>query len=184
MSSPDNHKEAEALRELDQDAERERTLVDIVRLDYDATLRALTGFVGTAAQIRAIGFAAWGVLFGLAVRDESGLLSGVALVLIFAFAYGDAYHAALYRRALARAISLEGMFDSYIERLGIDAENEDAVLRVRAKFETHRFGMHRTLRPLKLRELLAARPRAIFWLIYPAIAVITSIFIVIYSTCW
>jgi hypothetical protein len=181
MSTPEEQPDAELLAELDESADRERALVDLIRIDYDTTLRAMTGFVGTAAQIRALGMAVWGVVLGLAVRDESALLAALAFLLIVLFAYGDAYHAALYRRALSRAITLEGLLDSYLDRLGIDAENADAIVRTRAKLETHRFGMHRTLRPLKLRDLLAARPRPIFWAIYPTIGAVTITLIVIYS---
>ena len=181
MSASESELVDELLTELEQGEERERQLVEVVRLDYDATLRALTGFVGTGAQIRAIGIAAWGVVIGLAVADESVLLAAVALAVIAVFAYGDAYHAALYRRALARAISLEDLFDSYLERLGIDAEDTEAILRVRAKLETHRFGMHRTLKPLKLNDLLAARPRPIFWGIYPTIVALTAALMIVYA---
>ena len=36
----------------------EESLVEIVRFDYDATLRVLNGFVSTGNQVRAIGIAA------------------------------------------------------------------------------------------------------------------------------
>ena len=181
MSAAEEQRDDGLLAELDEGADRERQLVDLIRLDYDATLRALTGFVAAGSQIRAIGIAAWGVVLGLAVRDESALLAGLALVLIGLFAYGDAYHAALYRRSLSRAISLEELLDAYLDRLGIDAEDTEAILRTRAKLETHRFGMHRTLRPLKFKDLLAARPRSVFWAIYPTIFTVTIALIIAYA---
>jgi len=178
-TSEDQHDEL--LAELEGSADRERQLVDLIRLDYDSALRAMSGFVGAGAQIRALGVAAWGVVLGLAVRDESALLAGLALLLVALFAYGDAYHAALYRRALSRAITLEGLLDAYLDRLGIDAEDPEALLRTRAKLETHRFGMYRTLKPLKPRDLIVARPRPIFWVIYPAVCAATVAFIIVYS---
>jgi hypothetical protein len=181
VSTADDQRDDELLAELEESADRERELVDLIRLDYDATLRAMTGFVGAGTQIRAIGIAAWGLVLGLGVRDESALLVGLALLLVALFAYGDAYHASLYRRALSRAINLEGLLDAYVDRLGIEAEDAEAILRTRAKLETHRFGMHRTLRPLKARDLLSARPRPIFWAIYPAISAATIALIVIYT---
>lgn len=183
MSAADHPPEDELLAELEANAEPEQKLVDLVRADYDATLRAMTGFVGAGAQIRSVGIAAWGVLLGLAVRDESAALALLALVILLLFAYGDAYHAALYGRSLSRAIHLETLLDSYLERLGIEAENPEAIARTRAKLETHNFGMYRALKPVTRREVLAARPRPIFRYIYPAICAVTVVFIVFYGTC-
>lgn len=171
----------ELLQELDASADRERQLVGLIRLDYDSALRAISGFVGSGSQIRAVGIAAWGVVLGLAVRGESALLAGLALVLVALFAYADAYHAALYRRALSRAINLEGLLDAYLDRLGIEAEDPEAVARTRAKLETHRFGMYRTLKPLRRHDYFAARPRPIFAVIYPSLAAATIALIIYYS---
>lgn len=161
--------------------DRETKVVELIRLDYDATLRAMTGFIGSAAQVRALGIAAWGVVVGFAVRSESALLGAVALVLVALFVYADAFHAALYRRALARAIHLEELLDSYLERLGISADDPDEVARVLAKLETHKFGMHRALRPVRLRDLASARPKAIYWVIYPAVLLLTTGLTVTYA---
>ena len=171
----------ELLKELDASAERERQLVDLIRVDYDSTLRAISGFVTSGSQIRGVGIAAWGVVLGLAVRGGSALLAGLALVLVALFAYADAYHAALYRRALSRAINLEGLLDAYLDRLGIDADDAEAISRTRAKLETHRFGMYRTLKPLKRRDYIDARPHPIFWVIYPSLVVATVAILVYYA---
>lgn len=112
---------------------------------------------------------------------HSTLLAAISLVLVALFAYSDAYHAALYRRALARAIKIEALLDSYLERLGIDAENAEAIMRTRAKLENHDFGMQRNLRPLRVTDLFAARPKPIFLAVYPAIVLITAALIIKYS---
>jgi hypothetical protein len=152
-----------------EDAERERTLLDLVRFDYDVTLRTISGVLATGTAIRVAGFAAWGALLGVGLRDRSSALCAFAGIVLALFAYADAYHAALYRRALSRAIRLEALLDRYVNRLGIDAEDEDAVLAVVAELETHRFGIYRTMKRLKPRELLAARPVPIFRVIYPVL---------------
>jgi hypothetical protein len=149
--------------------EHEKALAEVIRLDYDATLRVLAGFVSTANQTRSIGVAAWGVVLGFAVRDESTLLALLAAALLTVFALTDAYHAALYRRALGRAIALEGMLDGWIDRLGIDADDSDAVASERARLETHRFGVHRSLKRPGVRDFLRASPRLIFWFVYPVL---------------
>ncbi len=51
---------------------------------------------------------------------------------------------------------------------------------VAEELETHRFGMYRTLKPVTMRDVLAARPRPIFRFIYPAICAITVVLVVVY----
>jgi hypothetical protein len=181
MTRRDTDLHSDLLAELEENSDREKQLVELIRLDYDATLRAISGFVGAAAQMRGIGIAAWGVVLGLAVRDESAPLAGLALGLVVLFAYADAFHSALYRRALSRAIGLEGLLDSYLDRLGISAEDAEAILRTRAKLETHRFGMYRTFRPLAWRDLLSARPRPILWTLYPTLFVVSVVILLVYA---
>ena len=169
--------------ELDEgrQLEREKSLVELIRVDYDATLRALSGFISTGGQIRAIGVAAWAVVLGLAVGDKSVALAALAAAVVIVFAYGDAYHAALYRRALGRAIRLEGLLDAWVDRLGIDADDPDAVIRSRAKLEMHRFGVHRSLRHPSVSDLIAAKPRPIFWVMYPGLFSASLVAIALYA---
>jgi hypothetical protein len=84
------------------------------------------------------------------------------------FFFADAYHAALYRRALGRAIRIESVLDGWSDRLGIDADDPEAVERARAKLEMHRFGVQRALRRPRAGDLVAAKPRIVFWGMYPA----------------
>jgi hypothetical protein len=179
--STDIYPEDERIAELSRPSEVEKQLVDLVRLDYDITVRALTGFVSAGAQIRAIGLAAWGVILGLAVRDVSPYLAGLALLVMAMFAYADAYHAALYRQALSRAVKLESLLDAYVDRLGISLEDPDAILRTQAKLENHRFGMNRTLKRLKARDLLGATPAPVFRVIYPMLAAVTAGLVIGYA---
>lgn len=154
---------------MNDEIEREKSLVELLRLDYDATLRTMSGIITTGSQIRAVGIAAWGVVFGLAVTGQSIELAILDAALVLVFAYGDAHHAALYRRTLDRTIKLENMLDAWIDRLGIDADEPDEVANARARLEMHRFGVHRSLRRPAWNELIKARPRPIFWFVYPAL---------------
>lgn len=156
-------------------------LAELVRLDYDATLRAMHGFVQTAGQIRGVGVAAWGVVVGLAVRDTSWELSALSAGLIAVFAYADAYHAALYRRTFSRAVRLEALLDEYLNYLGIDAGDEEAEIRLLSKLETHRFGMNRSLGNLTFANMVNARPRAIFRFVYPGMLGVTVMLALIYA---
>jgi hypothetical protein len=151
--------------------EREKRLIELVKLDYDVALRAINGFVTTGAQVRAAGVAVWGVIFGLSLTGRSVALAVLSLFLLLIFAYTDGYHAALYRRALSRAIELEGLLDAYANRLGIDAEDEDAVIEMQSRLEVHRFGMYRSLRHPTFEDVINGRPRVVFIAMYPALLI-------------
>ena len=162
-------------------AEREKTLLELLRFDYDATLRTMSGVVTTGGQIRAIGIAAWGVVLGLAVKDRSIELSALAVAIVLVFSYADAYHGVLYRRTLQRAIKLEALIDGWIARLGIDADDPDAVRKARSKLEMHRFGVHRSMRRPGWKDLRKARPRPVFWVIYPGLLLASLAAVVAYA---
>jgi hypothetical protein len=72
--------------EIQAGTDRERQLVELVRLDYDATLRALNGFMTTGSQLRGIGVAAWGVVLGhpLRARPYPVFRAGYPLLVISA----------------------------------------------------------------------------------------------------
>jgi len=156
-------------------AEREKALVDLVRYDYDVTLRTIQSVLATGMSLRAAGFAAWGVILGVGVNDHSWSFCLFAAFIALLFGYIDLLHATLYRRALARATRLESLLDAYGDRLGIDADNEAAVLRVQARLELHKFGVFRTM-PRKGTSTLRqqywrARPAAVFRVVYPCLIV-------------
>jgi len=155
---------------------REKNLVDLVRLDYDATLRTVQGVLSTGVSIRAAGFAAWGVVLGVGVNADSWPFCLLASIVALLFGYVDLIHATLYRRALARATELESLLDSYVDRLGIDADDEAAIIKTMARFEMHKFGVYRTMPRMSPWRIWTpykrARPAAVFWVIYPALIVV------------
>jgi hypothetical protein len=169
------------MNDLEHGQEQIERLVELVRVDYDATLRTMQGFIQTAGQIRAAGIAAWGVVLGFALRDQSWELSSLAVALVLIFAYADAYHSALYRRAFSRVIHLESLLDAVLDHLGIDAGDEEAQARLLGRLETHRFGMNRSLGALTARNLTEARPHVVFRLIYPALMATSSAVVLIYA---
>src|SRR5262249_34331956 len=114
-------------------------------------------------------------LVGIGLRDRSWTLCLAAAVVVSLFAYADAYHAVLYRHALHRAIAIEALLDQYLDRLGIDAEDEDAVAAAIASLETHRFGMYRPMPRLQTREFRDLRPRPIFRAVYPALVAVAAV---------
>lgn len=145
--------------------EVERQLVDLVRGDYDATQRALSGFVTSGGQLRAIGIGAWGVVFAVAVQSESRLVACIAALLAAGFAVIDGYHSALYRQTLKRARTLEELLGNYYSSLGISAANPRKVLRARAALEQHRFGVHRNMQPInQMKRWWLPRPVRVTWI--------------------
>lgn len=154
---------------------RERELVELVRFDYDITVRTVQGVLATGVSVRAAGFAAWGVVLGVGINSGSWPFCLLAALLALLFGYVDLIHATLYRRALARASELERLLGAYLDRLGIDAEDEAAVARTLARLEMHNFGVYRTMRrtsPWKVWvQYKRARPPAVFRVIYPVLIV-------------
>ena len=156
-------------------AEREKELVDLVRYDYDVTLRTVQSVLSTGMSLRAAGFAAWGVILGVGVNNHSWAFCLFAACIALLFGYIDLLHATLYRRALARATRLESLLAAYGDRLGIDSEDETAIARTLARIELHKFGIYRTM-PRKgkttlRRQYWRARPAAVFRVVYPVLIV-------------
>lgn len=156
-------------------------LVELLRVDYDATLRALQGFVQTSGQIRAAGIAVWGVVVSLALRDRSWELASLSAAVTVGFAYADAYHAVLYRRSFRRAIELEVLLDACLDRFGKDAEDEEAEVRLLARLESHQFGFNRSVTRVRAKDMLGARPYAVFRVLYPLLVISACIALVIYA---
>jgi hypothetical protein len=147
----------------------ERQLVHLVQVDYDATQRALSGFVSSGAQLRAIGIGARGVVFAVAVQASSWVVALVAALLAAGFAVIDGYHSALYRQSLKRARELEELLGNYHNSLGIHASNPREVLRARAALEQNRFGVHRSMKPInQMPYWWLPRPVRVTW-IYPVL---------------
>lgn len=149
----------------------EGQLVELVKADYDATQRALSGFVTSGGQLRAIGIGAWGVVFAVAVSAESSPVAAIAALLAAGFAIIDGYHSALYRQTLDRARDLEELLGEYHNALGIHAANPSRVMRSRARLEQHRFGVHRGMRPInQMKRWWLPRPIRVTWIYVVLIA--------------
>lgn len=56
---------------MEDSVDREVALLELIKTDYDATLRTITGVLATGAGIRAAGFATWAGLLGFGIRDET-----------------------------------------------------------------------------------------------------------------
>ena len=128
--------------------EAEKVLLDIVKADYDATHRALAGFVTSGGQLRAVGIAAWGVVLAGAIGTHSATIAVVDVPLVIVFAIADGYYSSLYRQTLRRSRDIEHVLREYHNAVGIHGENQRKVARAVAGLEQHRFGVHRDMRPV------------------------------------
>jgi hypothetical protein len=161
--------------------DRERLLLDLVKADYEATHRALAGFVASGGQIRAIGIAAWGVLFAAALQTESWAIAALAVGLAIVFAMADGYYSTLYRDTLNRSRAIESLIGDYANSLGIHAGSERKVGLAIAALEQHRFGVHREMRPVNAtRPWYFPRPFRVTW-IYAVLVLVGATFLGVFA---
>lgn len=126
----------------------EKILVDLVRVDYDATHRALAGFVSSGSQLRAVGIAVWGVLYAAGLAAHSLAVVATAVALLLAFMVADGYYSALYRQTLGRSRNIEALLGDYHNAIGIHRGDERRLVRAVAALEQHAFGVHRGMKPV------------------------------------
>ena len=161
--------------------DRERLLVDLVKADYEATHRALSGFVASGGQIRAIGIAAWGVLFAVALQAESWAIAALTIGLSLAFAIADGYYSTLYRDTLDRSRAIESLLGDYANSLGIHAGSKRKVGLAIAALEQHRFGVHREMRPVNATpRWYLPRPFRVTW-IYAVLVLVGATFLGVFA---
>lgn len=154
----------------------ERVLVELVKVDYDASLRALAGFVASGGQLRSIGIAAWGVVFAAALASGAATIAAIAIPLIVAFAVADGYYSSLYRQTLRRSREIEALLGEYHNAIGIHSANERKRARAVAALEQHRFGVHRDMKPVNEEARWTwwiPRPLRVTWLYVLLIAAAT-----------
>jgi hypothetical protein len=163
----------------------EKALVDLVKADYDATHRALAGFVSSGSQLRAVGIAAWGVLFAAAIAAHSVAVAVIGVVLLPAFVVADGYYSALYRQTLQRSRDIEALLRNYHNAIGIYQGQNRQVIRAVAAIEQHAFGVHSGMKPVNQeRGWWVPRPLRVAG-IYPllfVVGVVTAVLLGLSST--
>jgi hypothetical protein len=131
--------------------------------------------VTSGGQLRAVGIAAWGIVFAASLQARSVTIAILAAALAMAFAVVDGYHSALYRQTLERAREIEGLLGDYHKTLGIHAATNREIVRTRAKLEQHRFGVHREMRPInQTPRWWLPRPVRVTWIYAASIIVAAS----------
>jgi hypothetical protein len=148
--------------------------VRLVELEYERTAKFIDGVISTSVTVRGWAITIWLAVVGVALTSNAWELAILAALVVFVFAFIDAYHAWLYWEALRRANELERLAGAYYETLGRNAEDEDAEIDLRVRLESHRFGLYRNFKRFRLRDLRFARPPIFFRVFYP-ILILTAI---------
>ncbi len=149
------------------DSERER--LRLVELDYEHTNDFIKGVVATGATLRGLALTIWLGLVGFAVQQSRWELSALAAFVAVMFLALDGYHGWLYEEALKHARAAETVTSRYYDALSRGDDDEDALLDFREELRFHRFGLFSNLHPFVWRDLLEARPRLLYRLLYPAL---------------
>jgi hypothetical protein len=124
----------------------ESILIKLLELDYEASHRALDGFVSSASQLRAIGMAVWGVMYAAALAAHSVWVAAFAVLLLPAFAVADGYYSTLYRQTLERLRDIEKLLDGYHNAVGMYQRDDRRLARALDAIERHSIGVHRNLK--------------------------------------
>jgi hypothetical protein len=159
-------------------ADRRKELVRLVELDYERTATFINGVTSTAATIRGWAITIWLAVVGVALDRGLWQVALLAAAAASVFLLVDGYHAWLYGEALAHASALERLSGRYYDSLGRGSDDEELELDLRVDLESHRFGMYRTFRKFRLRDLLFAKPTVFFRGFYPlliGVAVVVAI---------
>jgi len=152
--------------------ERRQALLVFVARDYDQTAEFIRSIVGTSATTRGWAVTVWLAVLGIGVQQSSwglALLAGVAMA---PFVVLDGYQSWLYGRALRHARALERLEALSYVAIESEEDDPDVLDDLDAELATNRFGLYTSFRRFSSRDLLTARPRMVFRVFYPGLAVV------------
>ncbi|MDQ6614395.1 MAG: hypothetical protein M3083_06535 [Actinomycetota bacterium] len=150
-------------------SETERERVRLVEVDYDHTNDFIKSVISTGATLRGLALTIWLGLVGFAVQQSLWELSALAALVAVIFLAVDGYHGWLYEEALQHARAAEKVTSRYYDSLSRGEDDEDALLDFREELRFHRFGLFSNLHPFVWRDLLEARPKLLYRLLYPSL---------------
>lgn len=157
-------------RETEVEIETRERLVDLVKLDYEATCSLIDGLVRTSLGLRAAALTLIVALLGFAVERLSWAVALCALGATALFFYLDAFHGWLYAQARQRAREMEHLLSLRYKELE-RRDDPDVTFDLDVALATHRFGQYSSFRSFKFRSLSKASPRKIYAVLYGALAV-------------
>jgi hypothetical protein len=149
----------------DLEADTRSELIDLVRVDYEATRSLIDGVVRTSLALRGVGVTLILALLGLATQKSSEAVALCAFVAVGLFLYLDAYHGWLYAEGLRRAHDLEHILALRYKELE-RGDDTDISLDLDVALASHRFGQYSNLPRFRLRRLTRARPKTMYVVLY------------------
>jgi hypothetical protein len=158
------------------DHERER--IRLVEADYASTTDFIKSVVTTAAAMRGLAVTIWLGLVGFAIQQRVWELALLAVIVAAVFWILDGYHGWLYRQALVHAQAAEAVTASYYRALSRGEDAEYVVLDFKGALRSYSFGLYRSIRAFRPRDLLEARPTLFYRVLYPllvGLAVVAAI---------
>jgi hypothetical protein len=147
------------------DNERER--VRLVEADYANTSEFLKSVVTTGTTIRGVAVTIWLALVGFSVQQSLWELAALAGIVAVVFWLLDGYHGWLYAEALTHARAAEKVTSLYYNALSRGEDSERALTGFRRELRVYRFGLYLNIRTFRLDDLLIARPRVFYLVLYP-----------------
>lgn len=148
-----------------------KELLRLVELEYERTTKFIEGSVGATTQVRGWAITVWAALVGLAFSTRVSSLALLAVVALIAFVFADAYYSALYQQGLRRAHELERITKQHFDALARGSDNPRVVSAANAALAANRYGLYSNLHSVRVRDLLAARPRVFMW-VYGALTIV------------
>jgi len=145
-------------------------LLNLVRFDYEQSLRIIDGIVRVSTSIRAIATTVWVGLLAASIQTNEWALAAIGAAATGIFALLDGYHGWLYGHASERAYKQEKLihdYYKYLQRSG-DRESESEILK---QLRSHEFGQLSHFPGLdKLHFYCKAKPPFFYHWFYPALA--------------
>lgn len=154
------------------DNERER--VRLLEVDYANTSDFIKSVVTISSTIRGVAVTIWLALLGFSVQQGLWELAALAAIVAAVFWLLDGYHGWLYAEALAHARAAEKVTSLYFNALSRGEDNKRALTDFRAELRFHRFGLYKNIRAFRPRDLLMARPRVFYVVLYPVLIALAA----------
>lgn len=145
-------------------------LIDLVRIDYEATRSLIDGVVRTSLALRGVGLTLTLALLSFAVEQSSLPTALCALAAVGLFFYLDAYHGWVYAQGLRRAHELEHLLALRYKELERAGDDPDVTLDLDVALAAHRFGQYSNFPRFRLRLLKHARPKTVYAVLYGSLA--------------
>lgn len=147
--------------------------LEIVRFDYEQTIDFIGRIVTTAEAIRAGSITATVAITGFSLANGEGLIALTAVPVLIAALVANAYHDFLYSIGRARATEIERIIDAFqdifLEQGRVKARAETQLLH---RMDKYQFGMTRSLRRPKPRDLYAVATDRSTYALYPVFIVV------------